>query len=252
VTRRVVASGIAIVVAYLGTLAITVVVRDAHVRPLYDGFAPPNSYSWVDPPAFFAAGNAKPAATSAVVTIGPAGSNAAGVGTPDGQFVIDIARGAIARHASDRQIKVEITPVDPKHLAPVPLGLRANGNAYRVAMTYEPSNAAVTAIAKPGTMLVELPEVGTRLFRSSSGRSWSTLPARAVSSTQLSLSAEFTGPAYYVGATSLPELAGPTGQSSHRALVLGIGVAILAVLLLLLAAFVVQRRRRVAPAPPPE
>ena len=204
--RRVVAWGIAIVVAYLGSLAITVVVPDAHVRPLYDGFAPPNSYSWVDPPAFFSAGIAKPVATSAVVPIGAAGSNAAGVATPDGQFVIDLARGAIARHASDRQITVEITPVAPKHLAAVPLDLRANGNAYRVQMTYEPSNAPVTAIARPGTLLVELPEVGNRLFRSSSGRSWSTLPARAVSSTQLSLSAEFTGPAYYVGATSLPEL----------------------------------------------
>jgi hypothetical protein len=248
VTRRIVASGIAIVVAYLGALAITVVVRDAHVRPLYDGFAPPNSYSWVDPPAFFAAGNTKPAATSAVVAIGPTGSDAAGVATPDGQFVIDIARGAIARHASDRQMKVEITPLDPKHLAPVPLGLRANGNAYRVEMTYEPSNTAVTAITDPGTLLVELPEVGSRLFRSTSGRSWAPLPARAVSSTQLSLSAAFDGPGYYLAGTSLPELAGPTGQSSRRALVLGVGVAVLAVLVLL-AGFFVQRRRH-APTPP--
>ncbi len=133
----------------------------------------------------------------------------------------------------------------------MPLGLRANGNAYRVEMTYEPSNAAVTAIAMPGTLLVELPEVGNRLFRSPTGRSWSMLPSRAVSASQLSLSAEFTGPAYYVAATSLPELAGPTGRSSHRALMLGIGVAVLAVLVLL-AGYVVQRRRRSSPTPPTE
>jgi hypothetical protein len=241
--RRIVASGIAIVVAYLGVLAVTVVVRDAHVRPLYDGFAPPSSYRWVDPPAFFASGNTKPGPASAVVTIGPSGSNAAGVGTPDGQFVIDIARGAIPRHASDHSVSVEITPVAPQHLAPVPLGLRANGNAYRVSMTYEPSNTAVPAISGPATLLVELPEVGTRLFRSSSGRQWSPLPARAVSSTQLSLSAAFDGPGYYVAATDLPELAGPAGTSSHRSLVLGAGVAAVAVLVLL-AGSIVQRRRR--------
>jgi hypothetical protein len=241
--RRVVVSGIAIVVAYLGALAITVVVRDAHVRPLYDRFAPPTSYRWVDPPAFFASGNSKPGPVSAVVPIGATGSNAAGVATPDGQFVIDLARGAIPKHASDREVKVEIAPLAPKHLAPTPLGLRANGNAYRVTMTYEPSNTAVRVLTSPGTLLVELPEIGTRLFRSSNGRSWSSLPARAVSSTQLSLSGTFAGPAYYVAATDLPELAGPTGSSSRRSHVLGLGVAVLA-LLVLVAGFVLQRRRR--------
>ena len=243
--RRVIATGSAIVAVYLGVLAVTVLVRDAHIRPLYDGFAPPNSYSWVDPPAFFASGNAKPAGMSAVVTLGPTGSNAAGVATPDGQFVIDIARDAIARHGSDREIKVEITPVDPKGLAPVPLGLRANGNAYRVHMTYEPSNTAVRAVVKPGTMLVELPEVGTRLFRSATGHNWATLTALPVSSTQLSLSAQFGGPAYYVAATDLPELAGASRQSSRRSLVLGAAVAVLAVLILLTAFVVARRRRRV-------
>jgi hypothetical protein len=241
---RVVATGSAVVVVYLAVLAVTVLARDAHVRPLYDGFAPPNSYSWVNPPAFFASGNAKPAAMSAVVTLGPTGSNAAGVATPDGQFVIDMTRGAIARHESDREIEVEIAPVDPKQLAPVPLGLRANGNAYRVQMTYEPSNTAVRVVAKPGTMLIELPEVGTRLFRSATGRNWAPLTALPVSSTQLSLSAQFGGPAYYVAATSLPELAGASRQSSRRSIVLGAGVAGLAVLILL-TAFVVARRHRV-------
>jgi hypothetical protein len=248
--RRVVASGVAIVIAYVGALAITVAVRDARVRPLYDGFAPPSSYRWVDPPAFFAAGNEKPGPVTSTVALGPSGSQAAGIATPDGQFVIDLAGGAIAPHGSDRRVDVAVTPIDPKHLPTVPLHLRANGNAYRVAMTYEPSNTPVAALARPGTLLVELPEVGTQLFRSDDSRHWTTVSSRAVSSTQLSLSAAFSAPAVYVGATNLPELAGSTGSAGNHSLALGIGVGVLALLLVVVGAFVARRvRRRPSPAP---
>ena len=107
--RRVVVPGLAVLALYLVVLAVTVAVRDAHVRPLYDGFAPPPAYSWVDPPAFFASGNVEPASVSAVVGLDAAGSVASGVATPDGQFVINIGGGAIAAHGSDANVRVEIT-----------------------------------------------------------------------------------------------------------------------------------------------
>jgi hypothetical protein len=242
-TRGAFASGAALVVVYLVALVGTVALRDAHVRPLYDGFAPPPAYSWVDPPAFWASGNVEPKAAASVIALGPGGSAAAGIATPDGQFAIDVGRGAIARHGEDRDIAVAITPVDPKHLASVPLHLRANGNAYRVTMTYEPSRTAVAAIAKPGSLLIEIPELGNHLFRSAGGQVWSPLAAQAVPPRELSLSAAFTGPGYYLAATNLPELVGPPGRSAHRAIELGIVAAALAAGVLL-AGFFVRRRLR--------
>jgi hypothetical protein len=239
--RRGLASGAVIVLVYLVALAVTVAVRDAHVRPLYDGVAPPPTYSWVDPPAFWAAGNVEPTGASQVVALGANGSVAAGIATPDGQFVIDLGAAAIPRHGADREINVEIAPIGPKHLAPVPLGLRSNGNAYRVDMTYEPSRTAVRALTKPGSLLIELPELGDHLFWSGDGRSWSTLPAQTVPPRDLSLTAAITRPAYFVAATNLPELQGPTARSSRHSLELGALAAALAAVVLL-AAFVVRRR----------
>jgi hypothetical protein len=239
--RRALVSGVAVAVVYLVALEATVAVRGGHTRPLYDGVAPPPKYSWVVPPAFFASGNVEPAAISENIALGPSGSAAAGIATPDGQFVIDLGPAAIARHGADRDVRVRIVPVAPKHLGAVPDGLRSNGNAYRVEMTYEPSQTAVSALEKPGTMLIEIPELGSHLFSSGDGRIWSTLVSRTEPPRELSLSAAFIRPAYYLAATNLPELQGPSGSESHRSVEVGVGTAVLAAVLILVV-YVVRRR----------
>ena len=83
----------------------------------------------------------KPQALSTTIALGPAGSAAAGFATPDGQFVVNLGAGAIAPSPAATSVAITVTPVAPRHLSPVPDGLRSNGNAYRVEMKYEPSAA---------------------------------------------------------------------------------------------------------------
>ncbi len=58
--RRSLILGVVLLGGYLAVLGVTVGLRDDHVRPLYDGFTPPPSYRWVEPPSFFSSGNVKP------------------------------------------------------------------------------------------------------------------------------------------------------------------------------------------------
>ena len=225
---------------YLVALGATVALRDDHVRPLYDGFVPPSSYHFVEPPSFFASGNVEPQPMSATIKLGSGGSEAAGLATPDGQFVVDLARGAIAATNGDTTVAVHITPLGPSHLPAVPDGLRPNGNAYRVEMTYMPSGAPVRAFT-PGTLLVEIPELGDQLFLSPDANTWTPVAAQVLPPRQLSLTAPFSAPGTYLAATSLPELTTSTSHSDS-AVALGIVVAVLA-LVIFGAAFVLVRRR---------
>ncbi len=239
---------LALVGTYLVAAIATMFVRGDGVRPLYDGFVPPSSYHFVEPPSFFASGNVQPAPMSTTIALGPDGSQAAGIATPDGQFVIDLAQGAIGTSNGDTSVAVHITPLGPSHLPPVPGGLRPNGNAYRVEMTYAPSDHPV-AIAVPGTLLVEIPELGNNLFLSPDATTWTAVTSQVLPPRQLSLTASFAAPGTYMAATSLPELTMPASSSdSHSAIALGIGVAVLALVLFGVALLVVRRRRRDPPA----
>jgi hypothetical protein len=244
VRRRSIIVGSILVAAYLVVLAATVGLRDGHLRPLYDGFDVPAPYRWVDPPPFFAAGNVTPDATTVPIALGRDGSVASGAATPDGQFVLNFAQGAVPPHAGARHVVVKISPADPGALAPVPTGLRANGNAYRVEMTYEPGGEKVDALARPGSVVIEIPEVGSDLFTSPDGATWSKLVARTVPPRQLSLAATFDRPGYFLGATTLPELVGPTDESSDHSVAIGLGAAGLAAIVLIGAFWFVRRRRQ--------
>ena len=242
--RRTVVVGAACAALYIAVLSVTVAWHPGHARPLYDAFVPPSSYEFVDPPAFFASGNEKPGPVTVTIALDARGSAAAGVATPDGQFVIDLARGAVAPRSGARSVRVQVAPLAPGALPKVPVPLRANGNVYRVTMAYEPGGEPVERIAAAGTLLVELPEVGRQLYWSSGGHTWSPLAARPVASGALTLTATFRGPGDYVAATDLPELAAPPGHRSHVALVAGIATALGAALLFAGAWLVARRRLR--------
>jgi hypothetical protein len=236
--------GVVLVCAYLVVLALTVGGRSDHVRPLYDGFAPPSSYRWVDPPSFFAAGNVMPEPVATTIKLGAQGSAAAGVATPDGQFAVNLGRGAIAAHAGATRIAIRITPLAPDTLGRVPGGERPNGNAYRIQMTYQPRGGAVTRLARPGSLVIEIPELGEDLYSASNGRAWTKIAARTVPPRNLSLATTLEAPGYYVGGTNLPELVGPEASSSGSSVAIGIGVGALTAVLLVIAFVIVRRRRR--------
>jgi hypothetical protein len=236
VTKRAVVAGIALVGVYLAILGAT------HARVLYDGFVPPPKYQFVDPPKYFAAGNVTPGALTTQIALAATGSAAAGFATPDGQFVANLPAGAIATSSGAAHVQVRVTPIAPRRLAVLPDGLRADGNAYHVEMTYQPGGAPVSRLTKPGTLLVEFPEIGNGLFRSPDGRSWTRVASRTIEPRELSVAAAFDGNGYYEIGTNLPELTNATRTSSHRALWLGVAVAVIAIILFL-SAMIVGRRR---------
>ena len=224
----------AMIVAASGTIGCSPV--------LADGVATPASYRFVDPPPFFATGNVSPHDLSTTIALGADGSAAAGIATPDGQFVIDLGRGAIAPANGATSIAVRITPIAPRHLRPLPQG-RSNGNAYRVDMTYQPTGVSVTRFAKPGTLLIEIPEIGSALFVSADATRWSQLLSQPLPPRRLSVSANFPAPGYYLAATTLPELAPAAGRKHHSRLVFDLVVLGLAAGVLVGAGIVVLRRR---------
>jgi hypothetical protein len=241
------AVGVILVAAYLGALALTVGSGADHVRPLYDGFAPPPSYRWVEPPSFFASGNVKPTALTTTVTLGRNGSEAAGIATPDGQFVLNLGSGAIAPSGDSKKVRVTITPVPPSTLRRVPSPLRANGNAYRVAMAYD-TGTKVSRLRHPGSLVMDIPELGNDLFVTGPGTGWTKIPSNAVPPRQLSLAADFSTPGTYLAGTRLPELVAPSGASSDHSVAIGLGTAALTAVVLV-AAFVLVRRRHRRAAP---
>ncbi len=246
-SRRWLVGGAVVAVAYIVSVLATVAFGPQHVRPLYDGFVPPSSYQWVDPPSFFASGNVTPRPVSRSLTLGPNGSEAAGVATPDGQFAIDIGAGAVAPRPGATSIEIRITPRAPRRLGAVPDGQRGDGNAYQVDMHYEPGDAPVTRLTRAGTLLVEIPEVGSRLYRSDDGSRWVSMPVRTVGARQLTLAGAFPGPGVYLAATNVPELVTTTTRSSRTGLVLGAVTAAVAAGLAGFSLVVVRRRRSVRP-----
>ncbi len=237
--------GAALAVVYVVTMGVTLGWRGDHIRPLYEGVGPSNPYNWVNPPPVFKASNEKPHGATASTSLGPTGSAPTGIQTADAQVVLALAGGAVAPHGNDRSVRVTVTPLDPATLAPLPQQLYANGNAYRITMTYQPSGASVRSLAKPGSMTLTIPGIGHDLFTSTTGRSWTQVAAHNVPPTDLLLGAAFATPGYYLGATTLPQdTAGAATSSSNTGVKLAIGAAVLAVVVLGATYLLVRRRRR--------
>jgi uncharacterized protein (TIGR03382 family) len=240
--RRTLGIGVALAAVYLVAVVVTLGLHGSHTRPLYEGFSPAAPYRWVNPPAVFAATNQKPTPAHATVPMTASGSAPAGIQTSDNQIILGMAAGAVAPHAGDHSLKVDIVPMDPAKLPPLPAGLYPNGNAYRISVVYEPSGTPVRALAKPGSLTIEIPGVGRVLYNSPDGRTWRRVEAHNVLPTNLIMSTLFATPGYYLGGTTFPP-AKPTSSSSSTAKV-AIGVGALVVIILAATAVLVRRRRR--------
>ena len=235
--------GLVVGALYLLAVGLTLGIRDTAVRPLFDGFAPAPQYRWLAPPTGFSAGNRQPAALRASIAIGPDGSRRTGLGTADGQVVLALGPGAIPAHGADRRVSVRVEPVDGERVRRLPAGLRPNGNAYRITLTYEPSGARVGVLAHPGTLTLAIPEVGRDLFRARPA-GWTVVPSRGVPPSLTTLTAPLARPGLYLSGTDLPPPPGPgrdhprshCGRSRSR--VGGVAIVLLA------GAYAIVRRRR--------
>ena len=199
VDRRLVAGG-ALVAVYL-LVAVLTLPGPLGLRPLFDGtggtLAP---YRWVNPPRELAAGNQKPASATKKVPIGANGASAVDVSTQDGQATVSLPDGALAAHPPDDSATVALDPVDPGTLSPAPDPLVFDGNAYRVTITYSPSNGAAT-VARAGSVLLRYPSTADKMLFSADGASWKQLQA-VPSPGNSTVLAPFNAPGWYVAALS--------------------------------------------------
>lgn len=146
--------------------------------PLFDGLAPPAAYRWVKPPPELRSGNKAPAGVVAPVGLGPSGSTAATVSSPDDQVLVSVPAGAFPPSAGQTGLQVTVAPLDPAPLPSPPAGIAVQGNAYRVAVSYLPSGAPATP-GQPVDVTLRYPVDATEvilLAGTASGQEWQVLP----------------------------------------------------------------------------
>ena len=239
-TRR--SSGVAIGVVYALTAIVTIAFTTHHVRPLFEGFTPPPPYHWVDPPKDFEAGNLKPTTKNDTADLTPSGSPQISTGTTDAQLTLNLAAGAIPTHGDDTTIAVKIQPLAPSALAAPPQDLAADGNAYRVTLTFEPSGEAVPPFTKPGNIFLVTPEPASELLFSDDGKTWSELEVQPTGRSD-TIAAPFASSGYYLAA-KVPTASTSSGGSSNTGrIVLVSAITIVLALALVLVPQAIRRRR---------
>jgi hypothetical protein len=237
--RRVGPLGLGVLLVGVYLLAVTGTLPLGHnVRPLFEGIGPPPAYRWVKPPASFASGNVPPKPNDTDIPMGPTGSQQSGAQSEDNQLVLNLAPNAIPPHAPDTSVRVHIEPLDPATLGPIPPEFRANGNAYKVTFTYQPSGVAATTITAPGNILLTIPLPAAGLLYSGDGRTWTNIGKQTVAGQPI-VGGPFNAVGWYLGATH-PQAAAKGGGGSTGVIIVAVLVAVLA---LALGLFPLLRRR---------
>ena len=172
---RVFAWGVGVATLYLTVAAAGVRSGAVPVRILFDGVAPPPPYRWARPPEELAGGNQAPEVGTGTISLDAAGSTPASATTGDGQATVNIAGRAIPDEPGEGSAVVRVTPLDPASIGPPPSGLRFDGNAYRIEITYASSGKPVE-LRRPLTVALRYATGGTSIVRSLGG-GWAALPA---------------------------------------------------------------------------
>ena len=251
-TRPVAWAGTGLALLYVVVAALTAQLSSRPVLPLFDGFAPPTPYSWVNPPPERAGDNVAPKPVEREVPLGPEGVAATNASTDDAQAIVGLDKGSVPANPPDTAVKVRIIPDDAGALGPLPTGLRAVSNAYRVELAYVPSGTAVDRLATKGTVALTAADTGDRMLFSADGQTWQEVAFRPYGQDH-GLFTELETPGWFVVASSMSATAGDGGGSDALRTVLlvlaGVAPVIGAILVLRLPSPVpAAPARRPAPA----
>jgi hypothetical protein len=245
--RRVLRAGLALAALYAVAVVATGLTAGHPVRPLLDGASTNTPYRWVKPPWYVGSANVKPAAGHTDIAFVNGVSPLIGVNSPDAQMIINLPAGALPAHAGDTTVRATFTPLDPAKLGKVPKPNRADGNAYRVDMTYQPSGAPVTRTVSSGNVVMVVPDEAAKMLFSADGKQWDELPTQTLGDPN-TVGSAFNTPGYYLVGTALPEFTNPNkGKGTKRTV--GIVLVVVAVVLLLGYVLPTALRRRAAPVP---
>jgi hypothetical protein len=242
-------AGLGLAVLYAVVVVATGLTGGHPVRPLLDGAGATTPYKWVKPPWYVGSANIKPTPSQTDITFDNGTSPLTGVNSADSQIILNLPRGAIPPHAGDTGVRAAFTPLDPRKLAKPPSGMRADGNAYRVEMTYQPSGAPVPTTAQSGNVIMIVPDEAEKMLFSLDGKSWDELPTHMLGD-PTTVGSAYNRAGYYLVGTTLPEFKNPNkGNDTKRVA----GIALVVVSLVLLLGYVlpaILRRSRAAQAPP--
>jgi hypothetical protein len=240
-TGAVLAGVYAVVVVATGLLT-------AHpVRPLFDAVGGAIPYKWVKPPWYVGSTNVRPGPSSTDIPFENGTSPLVGVNSEDSQMILNLPQGAIPPNGGDTAVRASFTPLDPKKLAKPPGGMRPDGNAYRVEMTYQPSGQSVRQTTTSGNVIMVVPDEAEKMLFSLDGKSWDELPSQLLGD-PTTVGSAFNKPGYYLVGTTLPEFADPNKDDTKKRT---LGIVMIVGALALLLGFVlpaILRRSRAAQA----
>ncbi len=129
-----------VVVLVLGLLA-RGALEAAPARAHGEGLTP---YSYVTaPPGVVSAGTPEPGvSTQPLDGFGFAG-------TTDNQMQLTLPDGVLPARDGEQGVRVQLDQLDPTQLPALPSGLEAEGNGYRVSLSYAPSGARLDRLTPP-------------------------------------------------------------------------------------------------------
>ena len=244
--NRTVAAGATAALVYVAVVAVTGLVSDRDVRPLFDATGPPPPYRWVKPPPDFAAGNVRPKPVEVTISLKPEDPPPAGA-SEDNQFVFSLPRDAMAPGpAGEVQAVARIEAVDPDTLAALPAGTFADGNAYRITFGYGAADQPAT-LTRPGSILLTVPVPADSVLYSEDGRVWRGVTSQHASAN--AVGAEMPGPGYFVATT--PDVIGYSDSGGGFGRLLLPIVITVVIAGALVARPVLMRRRRPPAGRPP-
>ncbi|MGI8808953.1 MAG: hypothetical protein ACR2KK_14155 [Acidimicrobiales bacterium] len=165
-------AGAGLALLYVVVALVTDQLSSRPVLPLFDGFAPPAPYQWVNPPPERAGDNVAPQPVEREFALAPDGAPASSATTDDAQAIVGLDKGSVPASAGDTAVVVRLVPTDAGTLGPLPPGLRAVSNAYKVELRYVPSQTPLTRLAVKGTLALTATGPGDRLLHSTDGRTW--------------------------------------------------------------------------------
>jgi hypothetical protein len=235
--------GAALAALYAVVVVATGLTTGHPVRPLFDGAGTGTPYKWVKAPWYVGAANIKPGPSQQEIPFQDGASPLIGVTSEDAQIILNLPQGAIPPLPGATAVRASFTPLDPKKLAKLPGGLRANGNAYRVEMAYQPSGEPLRALTTSGNVVMICPEEAEKLMFSADGKSWSELPTHQLGD-PMTVGSAFNTPGYYLVGTSLPEFTNPNqGGGTKKTVGIVMVVAALALLLGYVLPTILRRSR---------
>lgn len=217
-------AGAGLALLYVVVAALTAHLSSRPVLPLFDGFAPPTPYAWVNPPPDRAGDNVAPKPVERDLPLGPDGVAATNASTDDAQAIVGLDKGSVPAHPPDTGVKVRIIPGDAGALGPLPAGLRAVSNAYRVELEYLGSGTSLARLAAKGTVALTAADVGDRMLFSADGQTWQEVTSRPFGQDH-GLFTELDTPGWFVVVSSAPAPApgGAGGSDALRTVLLVLG-----------------------------